>query len=164
MWQIKCDQCPWIKEGTGCLLPQGGFHKFKMYADCRTKEGTECLLPRGGFHKSKMYADCSTIGLVYLVICLCGTFYIGKTKRPFAKGIQDHLYYLDAELLYTPICKYIGLNHSFVSFFALEVIPEPERGGDFNKKILQQENKWIFNQRATYPPGLNTALSFKPFL
>lgn len=81
----NCDQCPWIREGTGCPLP------------------------RGGYYKSKTYADCSTTGIVYLAMCLCGAFYIGKTKSPFAKRIQDHLYYLDAGLLYTPICKHIGL-------------------------------------------------------
>lgn len=84
------------------------------------------------------------------------------------KPIQDHLYYLDAGLLYTPICKHVGLNHSYdppyIKIFALEVISELERGRDIDKKILQQEAKWIFNQRATYPLGLNTALSFKPFL
>lgn len=140
----QCDQCPWIREGVGCPLPRDGFHKLKGYADCRTT------------------------GIVYLAMCLCGAFYIGKTKRPFAKRIQDHLYYLDAGLLYTPICKHVGLNHSYdpsyISFTALEVIPEPERGGDIDRIILQKEAKWIFNQKATYPPGLNTALSYKPFL
>lgn len=139
-----CQFCPWIKEGIGCSLPRGGFHKLKGYADC------------------------TTTGIVYLAMCRCGAFYIGKTKRRFARRIQDHLYYLDVGLLYTPICKHIGLRHSydpnFVTFFALEVISEPERGGNVDKKILQRETRWIYNQRATSPPGLNTALAFTPFL
>ncbi|XP_040196440.1 uncharacterized protein LOC120929221 [Rana temporaria] len=139
-----CDVCPWIEEGDGCPLP------------------------RGGFLKSKKHANCSTIGIVYLAKCRCGAFYIGKTKRAFSRRIKDHLYYLEAGLLYTPICKHVGLHHSydpsFITFFALEVISPPERGGDFDKKILQREARWIFDQRATYIPGLNTSLSFKPFL
>lgn len=139
-----CEYCPWIREGIGCPLPRGGFYKLKGYADC-----------------------CTT-GIAYLAMCRCGAFYIGKTKRPFAKRIHDDLYYLDAGLLYTPICKHVGLHHSFdpadISFTALEVIPDMERGGNVDNKILQKEARWIFNQKATYPPGLNTALSYKPFL
>lgn len=133
-WRGKCGQFSWIKEGSGCPLP------------------------RGSYRSSKTYADCQTRGVAYLA---CGAFYIGKTKRTFARRIQDHLYYLDAGLLYTPICKHIGHSHSFdpsfISFFALEVILEAERGGDFDKKILQQEAKWIFNQKAVYLPGMNTS-------
>lgn len=74
--------------------------------------------------------------MVYLATGTRGAFYIGKTKRTFASCIRDHLYYFDASLLYTPICRHVGLNHgydpSFISFFALEVIPQQERGGDFD--------------------------------
>lgn len=108
----KCDQCPWIKEGEGCPLP------------------------RGGYMKSRSYVDCCTIGVVYLATCTCGAFYNGKTKCTFARCIHDHLYYPVAGLLYTPICRHVGLNHgydpSFISFFALEVISQQERGGDFD--------------------------------
>lgn len=37
-------------------------------------------------------------------------------------------------------------------------------GGDFDKMILKQEAKWIYNQTATVFPGFNTAVTFKPFL
>lgn len=98
----------------------------------------------GGHLKLRTYADCRTIDVVYLATCTCGAFYISKIKRTFARQIQDHLYYIDVGLLYTPICKHVILNHgfypSFVSFFALEVIPQKDRGGDFDKKILQQVN------------------------
>lgn len=30
--------------------------------------------------------------------------------------------------------------------------------------IALKEAKWIYNQKATMPPGMNTALTFKPFL
>lgn len=52
---------------------------------------------------------------------------------------------------------------SVISFFALEVIPQNSRGGDFDKKILQ-EAKLIYNQKVTLPPELYTAFTFKPFL
>lgn len=75
--------------------------------------------------KSKSYANCGTIGVVYLTTCTYGAFHIGKTKRTFARRVCDHLCYLDAGLLYTPICRYVGLNHgydpSFISFLHLRL-------------------------------------------
>lgn len=57
----SCDQRPWIRKGDTCPLP------------------------RGGYLKSRTYADCRTVGVVYLATCTCAEFYIGKTKRTFAR-------------------------------------------------------------------------------
>lgn len=91
-----------------------------------------------------------------------------KTKRNFGRRIQDHLYFIEGGLLYTPICKLVGLRHHFdpsvITFFVLERIFQNSQGCDFDKQILKQETKWIYNQKETSHPGLNTALTFKPFL
>lgn len=38
------------------------------------------------------------------------------------------------------------------------------QGGDWNKTLLQVEQRWIFRLHATRTPGLNDAISFRPFL
>lgn len=53
---------------------------------------------------------------------------------------------------------------SMTQFMVLERIVEDPKGGNIDKKILQWEARWIFSLNATSPPGLNEALSYKPFL
>lgn len=53
-----------------------------------------------------------------------------------------------------PNIKFLILDHIHPSF----------RGGDWNKTLLQMELCQIHNLKATSPPGLNEATSFKPFL
>lgn len=48
-------------------------------------------LPNGRIHRLKHRVTCKTIGVVYLALCQCGCFYVGKTKRPFLKRIKDHI-------------------------------------------------------------------------
>lgn len=38
------------------------------------------------------------------------------------------------------------------------------RKGDWNKILLQTEQRWKNKLKATSPPGLNDAITFKPFL
>ena len=68
----------------------------------------------------------------------------------------------------TPISRHSGIYHEFNSkkmkFSALEYITPGERGGNYDKILLQKEAKWIHCLTALTLPGLNEALSFKPFL
>lgn len=51
----------------------------------------EQILPNGLIHKIKYRVTCQTTGMVYLMQCTCKCFYIGKTKWPFHKRINDHV-------------------------------------------------------------------------
>lgn len=140
----KCDFCSWIYVNQSMYLPNGKMHTIHHFVDCQT------------------------IGIVYIMFCICGAFYIGKTKRQFWRRIKDHIYYGHSNKLNTPIGRHIALAHkwdtSVVKFAALERIIPDERGGDFDKKILQREARWIFSLQATVAPGLNESMSYKPYL
>lgn len=94
-------------------------------------------------------------------------FYVGKTKRPFFHTIRDHVKLVSGKEFESPISCRMELYHQFdatkMTFFALEHIPTNERGGDVDRLLLRRETKLIFNLSATKYPGLNDALSFKPF-
>lgn len=53
---------------------------------------------------------------------------------------------------------------SKVSFTALDRVHIPDRGGDWNKTLLQWEQRWIFRLLASTYPSLNESISFAPFL
>ncbi|XP_040206073.1 uncharacterized protein LOC120937139 [Rana temporaria] len=125
-------------------------------------------LPNGETFKPKYFVNCRTRGVVYLMECECGAYYIGKTKQEFQKRISKHKYSMTIGNIYLPIGRHVALSHNYrvphVSFAALDHVLVPDRGGDWNKTLLQREQKWIFRLGATQQPGLNDALSFAPFL
>ena len=100
--------------------------------------------------------------------CQCQAFYVGKTIRKFKARIRDHVYYSDKGKMVTSVSRHLDLYHSFsnkvVSFIALAVIPKNDRGGNWDKLVLQRETLWIERLNALYAPGLNEAQSYKPFL
>lgn len=139
-----CEFCEWILKGPSFVLPNGRIHMI-------------------GHH-----VDCQTTGVIYIMFCRCGSFYVGKTIRNFWRWIYDHIYYIRKNLLYTPIGRHVTLKHnhdiSMVKFTVLEKVLGDPRGENFDRKLLQREARWIFNHNATTAPGLNDAFSFKPFL
>lgn len=141
-WKCNlCNYCSWF------------FENHTMY------------LPNGKLHSIPHQVNCQTIGVVYIMFCECGSFYVGKTKQCFWRRIKDHIYYIGSNLPYISIGRHVNFQHSGnIKFVALECIVEDPRGGDFDKRILQTEMLWIHNLKATTPPGLNDAVSYKPFL
>lgn len=126
------------------------------------------VLPNGRVYSPKFLATCQSIGVIYLMICECNAFYVGKTKCPFFRCIRDHVSLVLKKKMETPISRHVGLCHQFddtkMHFYALEYAPPNEMGGDYDKILLQCETKWISDLCALQYPGLNDVLSFKPFL
>lgn len=142
------------------------FHKCSF---CRyVHSAMTVALPNGHVHRPDFSVTCQSIGIFYIIQCECKAFYIGKTKRPFFYRIRDHVSLISKEKIETPISRHMGIFHHFDSlklhFSALEHIPPGDRGGDYDKILLQKEAKWIYELSALKYPGLNNAFSFKPFL
>lgn len=54
----------------------------KSYSQCPViGRRTQFSLPSGDFFRVKHFANCKTRGVVYLMQCQCGAFYVGKTKQ-----------------------------------------------------------------------------------
>lgn len=87
------------------------------------------------------------MGVVYLMLCRCKAFYVGKTIRELRQRIGGHLYYSGNGKL-TTAGRHISLYHhcdvTAVQFLVLEVVQQNPRGeGDWDKTILQKETLWI---------------------
>lgn len=98
--------------------------------------------------------DCATTGVIYLLHCDCESYYVGKTIRPLRVRLHEHIYAAKICDLLSPIGINRSVHHEYgsiqISFTALD--------------LVQREMKWIFTLRATTPPHLNEAMSFKFFL
>lgn len=129
---------------------------------------TTFLLPNGERFQLKHFANCQTQGVVYLVQCQCGAFYIGKTRQEFRQRVSKHLLSMQIGNLYLPLGRHVAKGHGYrmpsVNFTVVDRVHVPLRGGDWNKILLQREMRWIRHLNATTPPGLNEAESFRPFL
>lgn len=109
--------------------------------------GDSTGLPKGTSWTPRYRVTCQSVGAVYITKCHCGTFYVGKTKRPLFCRISDHVSAISKRKMETPISRHMGLYHNhnltMIGFFVLEHIPPHDRGGDIDKQLLQLEAKWI---------------------
>lgn len=140
----SCDYCHLLMEGPSLTLPDGRVHKIRHHISYLNK------------------------GIIYIILCQCGAFYIGKTIRSFWKRMKDHIYYATCGILNTAIGHHVAFKHRYdphvFRFAALDRIYEDPRGGNFDQWVLQREIKWVYDLLATSFPGLNDVLSFRPFL
>lgn len=122
-------------------------------------DSTDIILPNRQTYSIKHRVTCKTVGVVYLAVCQCRCFYVGKTKRPFFKHIKDHITPLYKRLTTTALNRHIGCQHNFdcnvVCFAALEHVRLHVRGSGIDVRLLQLENKWIHSLDAIKYPGLN---------
>lgn len=102
------------------------------------------MVPNGELFSSPKHANGGIRGVIYLMVCACNAFYVGKTIRELRQRMLDHLYYLSSGK-FTTVGRYIGLHHRFQPevVMVLEVVPEDLRGGDWDQLILRWETTWI---------------------
>lgn len=120
-------------------------------------EGGSFILPNCRVHRIEHFVYCQSKCVIYIALCKYGPFYIGKTFRNFWRRIYDHIYYIRKNLLFTPIGRHVTLQHkhdtSMIQFTMLERIVEDPRGGNIDKKLLQQEAR-CFGFLVLMPPLL----------
>lgn len=126
------------------------------------------ILPDGTTWRSRSLVSCKTKGIIYLINCPWGAFYVGVTKREFSRRIYEHLYASGIGYYKSPIGRHIALEHAYspthLTFVPLAHVPQNPRVGNWEKSLLQEETRWIHRLKASTPPGLNETISFKPFL
>ncbi|XP_023143528.3 uncharacterized protein LOC129347227 isoform X2 [Amphiprion ocellaris] len=118
--------------------------------------------------KCRSFANCNTTHVVYRLDCVCGCFYIGRTKRKLKERFAEHKYAIRKGNMEYPIAKHFkNMTHTNINeltIMAIEVIENTPRGGDRLKRLLQRETFWIHSLKATVFPGLNEEIDFSPFL
>ncbi|XP_068115282.1 zinc finger protein 27-like [Hyperolius riggenbachi] len=115
--------------------------------------GRSVVLPNGRQWNLRHFVNCNTVGVIYLLYCRCGCFYIGKTSRAFKERIKNHVGEIANCNFKSPISRHVHLEHrgdsSFIKFVGLDRIHAHPRGGDIDRALLQLESRWIFNLNAT---------------
>lgn len=64
-----------------------------------------------------------------------------------------------------PLGHHVTLFHGgFFPRIKFLILDPGIRGGDWNKTLLQKEQRWIFKLNVTNFPGLSESVSYEPFL
>lgn len=125
-------------------------------------------LPNGKRYKPSHFANCSTCGVVYLLTCPCSCFYVGKTKLEQSIRMGRHIKTMCTCNPDLPLGRHARDIHQGIfpkiNILVLNRVHPNNRGGDWDKVLLQKETRWIVALQATSPPGLNDCISYRPFL
>lgn len=76
-------------------------------------EGPSFTLPNGRTHFLRHHITCLTKGVIYIILCRCGAFYIGKTIMPLWKRVKDHVYYTTNGILNKAIGYHVAFEHNY---------------------------------------------------
>lgn len=104
--------------------------------------------------------NCSTSWVIYVITCPCPKIYVGKTKRSLKTRIGEHLREITAKgkIPEKPLAKHFSLCHggstnglTVKGIYALKL---PPRWGDYDRILLQKENRWVYKLRSLIPVGL----------
>lgn len=102
------------------------------------------------------FANCQTTRIVYLLLCKCGSFYVGKTKQELWQRIQKHMYSMQIGNFYLPVGRHVVDEHKYrvpkVKVTAPDQLHILIRGGDWKKRYYNSNRNRFFS---SFPPGLN---------
>lgn len=126
------------------------------------------VLPNGRVFRPKHFANCMPFGVVCMLICDCGCFYVSKTKLELWKRAYRHIRCMQTCNPDLPLGRHTTIVHQGkflrIKFLILDHVHPSSRGGDRIKDLLQLELHWIHTSRATHLLGLNEAVCFRHFL
>lgn len=112
---------------TGGSFPCGDCPHCK-YND----NGLHALTIHGVHLEAKHFANCRTRGIIYLLLCRCKAYYVGKTKREWRCRISKHCSDIWRKAEKSPIAGHMACQHEpdppFVRFIALDRIHPNIRG------------------------------------
>lgn len=101
------------------------------------------------------------------MLCPYPMIYVGKTIQQLRRKISKHLSSINTNAD-TPISRHIRQYHDgnakTLKFWGICQIKLGPRKGDLNKKLLQEEARWIYRLDCPNPKGLNDGFTFLDFL
>ena len=167
---VHSDLPPPVKNLQRTLSPiPDGNYKCGACAQCNsTSKCTTFLHPHSGKRiPIKGIISCNTKGVIYVIYCPCGKYYVGKTTRALKTRIAEHRSSIRCKNLLYPVAEhFLEADHpvSALRYIGIEKVPVPRRGGDLDNTLLKREAFWIHFLNTLTPNGLNVDFDLRPFL
>lgn len=147
-----------------------GHHRCGFCSCCaQAWETKEIVIQSKNFRKPlNFFSSCSTKMCIYLVMYICGLCYVGSTRSRLKVRITEHKSRIRNKTADAPMVQHFvstGHHPGDFKFAVLEIVTAiPDKGGDIHKKLVQQENFWIFKLNTLHLAGLNTHMDLTVFL
>lgn len=110
---------------------------------------TSLTLPDGSTWMSRHHVDCNSKGVVYLLNCTCGDFYVGITRHELHRCIYDHVYAASICYYKSPVGRHMAFVQNCkpepLTYVHLTLVPPDPRGCDWERILLQKEVRWIYH-------------------
>ncbi len=94
--------------------------------------------------------------MVYLCKCLCGHYYVGKTKRELRVRISEHKSNIRNKDKRSPVARHLnsaGHDVRTPRFMGTEAVRPSFRGGDRERRLLQREAYRTHHLQTEFPGG-----------
>ena len=120
----------------------------------------------GKRYKIRGVISCTTPNIIYMIKCVCGLAYIGKTLRSLKTRISEHRSDIRTKDFRNPVAVHFHQAQHCISslkYIGIERVTLPPRGGDIDNLLLKREAFWI-STLDTVNNGLNESFDIRPFL
>lgn len=121
----------------------------------------------GKIYTIRDFINCQSQGVIYMAQCTCPKIYVGKTIQQLRRRISNHISTINTSKD-TPLSRHIRHIHGgdikTLNFWGICKMTMGPRRGDLNKRLLQEEARWIFRLGSLSPNGLNEGFTFASFL
>lgn len=121
-------------------------------------------------YQKKNLITFDTVRVVHMLECDFGFQYVRRTSRPMGVRIAAHVNNIKRGLK-THISKHFRIFHNrdprCLKFWSLEKVTKHWRGGDYIRKLSQQESLWIHKTQvviAAIPRDLNVEFNLNCFI
>lgn len=120
------------------------------------------------YSKLKDFISCRTEGVVYMLQCPCTLQYIGRTKRPMWKRIQEHIQNIRNVFLKHSVSRHFLQCHNKnpvgLKFWAIDKYKPHWRGSHRVRELSKCESRWTFEVGTLLPMGFNIDFDFNCFI
>lgn len=121
----------------------------------------------GRIYHIREFINCQSTGVVYMAQCTGPQIYVGKTIQQLRRRISNHISTITTAKD-TPLSRHVRHVHAgdlkVLKFWGITKIKLGPRKGNLNKRLLQEEARWIYQLGSLAPQGLNEGFTFSSFL
>lgn len=114
----------------------------------------------------QQFINCRTTKVIYAAQCSCPKLYVGKTIQQLRRRISQHISTINTGAD-TPLSRHVRYFHNgevdSLKFWGICKLQTGPRKGNIDKKLLQEEARWIFRLNSLSPGGLNEGFTFYSF-
>lgn len=164
----------YIKEDNAKRSCLSGFFNCAKCKACteagmtNRKKNIQSIEHNGVSYNIQDFSTCDSINVIYVLICPCNLWYIGRTSRKLKTRVREHCRNIRLGLETHSVPAHYKIHHNRdpagLRFFALEVIKSWWRGDNLDQKLNQREAYWIYHLKTLTPAGLNIDFELKCFL